>query len=87
MKKFYLILALCSAWVAGMACTNFLVGKDASVDGSTMVSYAADSYALYGFLHHSSAADYAEGAVREVKVTQSCLPLCDPVDYTVHGIL
>ena len=51
MKKIYLILALCGAWVAGMACTNFLVGKDASVDGSTMVSYAADSYALYGFLH------------------------------------
>ena len=23
----------------------------------------------------------------EVKVTQSCLTLCDPMDYTVHGIL
>ena len=22
----------------------------------------------------------------EVKVTQSCLTLCDPMDYTVHGI-
>ena len=22
----------------------------------------------------------------KVKVTQSCLTLCDPVDYTVHGI-
>ena len=76
MKKFYLILALCSAWVAGMACTNFLVGKDASVDGSTMVSYAADSYALYGFLHHSPAADYAEGAVREVKDWDTGKPLC-----------
>ena len=40
MKKIYLIFALCSAWVAGMACTNFVVGKDASVDGSTMVSFA-----------------------------------------------
>ena len=76
MKKFYLILALCSAWIAGMACTNFLVGKDASVDGSTMVSYAADSYALYGFLHHSPAADYAEGAVREVKDWDTGKPLC-----------
>ena len=76
MKKFYLILALCSAWMAGMACTNFLVGKDASVDGSTMVSYAADSYALYGFLHHSPAADYAEGAVREVKDWDTGKPLC-----------
>ena len=76
MKKIYLILALCSAWVAGMACTNFVVGKDASVDGSTMVSYAADSYSLYGFLRHSPAADYPEGAVREVKDWDTGKPLC-----------
>jgi dipeptidase len=76
MKKFYLIFALCSAWVAGMACTNFLVGKDASVDGSTMISYAADSYALYGFLHYSPAADHPEGAVREVNDWDTGKPLC-----------
>ena len=76
MKKFYLIFALCSAWVAGMACTNFLVGKDASVDGSTMISYAADSYALYGFLHYSPAADHAEGAVRVVNDWDTGKPLC-----------
>ena len=76
MKRFYLILALCSAWVAGMACTNFLVGKDASQDGSTMISYAADSYALYGFLHFVPAADHAEGAVREVKDWDTGKPLC-----------
>ena len=49
------------------SCTNFLVGKDASVDGSTMISYAADSYGMFGFLHFSPAADYPEGAMREVK--------------------
>ena len=76
MKKFYLILALCSAWVAGLACTNFLVGKDASVDGSTMISYAADSYSFYGFLHYSPAADYPEGTVREVKDWDTGKPLC-----------
>ena len=76
MKKIYLILALCSAWVVGMACTNFLVGKDASQDGSTMISYAADSYALYGFLHFVPAADHAEGAVREVKDWDTGKPLC-----------
>ena len=89
MKRIYVILALCSAWVAGMACTNFLVGKDASVDGSTMVSYAADSYALYGFLYHSPAADYAEGAVREVKDWDTGKPLCTipqvPHTYNVVG--
>ena len=76
MKKFYLILALSCAWVAGMACTNFVVGKEASVDGSTMVSYAADSYSLYGFLRHSPAADYPEGAVREVKDWDTGKALC-----------
>ena len=30
--------------------------------------------------------DSAHGVVK-VKVTQSCLILCDPMDYTVHGIL
>ena len=27
------------------------------------------------------------GKLSEVKVTQSCLTLCDPMDYTIHGIL
>ena len=49
------------------ACTNFLVGKDASADGSTIISYAADSYGMYGFLHFVPAADHPEGALREVK--------------------
>ena len=89
MKKIYLILALCSAWVAGMACTNFLVGKDASVDGSTMISYAADSYALYGFLHFVPAAEHPAGAVREVKDWDTGKPLCTipqvPHTYNVVG--
>lgn len=49
------------------SCTNFLVGKQASTDGSTIISYAADSYGMYGFLHFSPAADYEAGATREVK--------------------
>ena len=76
MKRIYLVLALCSAWIACIACTNFVVGKDASVDGSTMISYAADSYALYGYLHFAPAADYAEGDVREVKDWDTGKPLC-----------
>ena len=76
MKRIYLIFALCSAWVAGVACTNFLVGKDASVDGSTMISYAADSYALYGFLHYVPATDHPADAVREVKDWDTGKPLC-----------
>ena len=89
MKKFYLIFALSCAWVAGMACTNFLVGKDASVDGSTMISYAADSYALYGYLHFAPAADHAPGAMREVNDWDTGKPLCSipqvPHTYNVVG--
>ena len=76
MKKMYLIMALCSAWVTGIACTNFVVGKDASIDGSTMVSYAADSYSFYGFLHYAPAADHNAGTVREVKDWDTGKPLC-----------
>ncbi len=53
--------------MAAFACTNFLVGKDASADGSTMISYAADSYGMYGYLHFAPAADHPKGAMREVK--------------------
>jgi len=49
------------------ACTNFIVGKDASADGSTMISYAADSYGMYGFLHFVPAADHEPGAMRAIK--------------------
>ena len=89
MKRIYLIFALSCAWVAGMACTNFLVGKDASVDGSTMISYAADSYALYGYLHFAPAADHAPGAMREVNDWDTGKPLCSipqvPHTYNVVG--
>ena len=70
MRKYIIAAVLLSVisiqYSAVSACTNFLVGKDASVDGSTMISYAADSYGMYGFLHFSPAVDYPEGAVREV---------------------
>jgi dipeptidase len=48
------------------ACTNFIVAKGASVDGSTMVTYAADSYWLYGSLYHYPAATYPEGAMLDI---------------------
>lgn len=42
-------------------CTNLLVGKKASADGSTFISYAADSYGLYGALYHWPARQYRPG--------------------------
>lgn len=50
----------------GWACTNFLVTKGASTDGSTFISYAADSHVLFGELYFWPAADYPEGSMLKV---------------------
>ena len=58
MKAKKILLAALMALMAvgnSPACTNLIVGKKASVDGSTIVSYSADSYGMYGFLYHSKA--------------------------------
>ena len=51
-KYFFAVLTvlLITATVAD-ACTNFLITKGASKDGSTMVTYSADSHVLYGELY------------------------------------
>jgi len=69
MKKIMIIAAIAALTLPMevMSCTNFLVGKNASADGSTMISYAADSYGMFGFLHFAPAQDWPEGAMREVK--------------------
>ena len=68
MKKFLTLFAIICllGMTKASACTNFLVTKGASVDGSTMISYAADSHVLYGELYHYPAADYPEGAMRDL---------------------
>lgn len=58
-----------------MACTNFLVGKKASADGSTMVTYSADSHTLYGALYHFPAAKYPEKAMLEISEWDTGKPL------------
>ncbi len=50
----------------GRACTNFLISKGASVDGSTMITYAADSHELYGELYFTAAAKHAEGEMLDI---------------------
>ncbi len=49
-----------------LACTNFLITKGATVDGSTMITYAADSHELYGELYFTPAGRHAPGAKLEV---------------------
>lgn len=62
MKKILLLTVLALlAQNRVFGCTNLLVGKYASVDGSTMITYSADSYALFGELYHWPAKKYAKG--------------------------
>lgn len=48
------------------ACSNILVTKGASADGSCMVSYAADSHQLYGELYYLKGGFWDKGAMRDV---------------------
>ncbi len=48
------------------ACTNFLITRGATKDGSTMITYAADSHSLYGELYYWPAADYPDGTMLDV---------------------
>jgi dipeptidase len=49
-----------------LACTNFLITKGASTDGSTMITYAADSHVLYGELYYWPAASHIPGSMLDV---------------------
>ena len=57
------------------ACTNFLFTKGATKDGSTMITYAADSHTLYGELYYRKVADYAAGTMFQVVDWDSGKPL------------
>lgn len=63
---FVVVLAIALSTNSVNACTNYLVTKKASVDGSTMITYAADSHALYGELYFWAAMDWSEGAMLKV---------------------
>ena len=65
-KKLFFTAALLLTINIGFACTNFLVGKAATLDGSTLISYNADSYFLFGALYHYPAATYPEGSMLDV---------------------
>ena len=66
MKRFLLVLALAAAAAAfsfrSDACSNVIVSPGASADGSSMVSYAADSHWLFGELYFRKAAKWPAGA-------------------------
>ena len=59
-----LVSLLLLVGINAFACTNFLITKGASVDGSTFISYCADSHIRYGELYFTPAADWPEGSMR-----------------------
>lgn len=78
MRKTLIWMAALAVVLSGMkalACTGLLVGKKASVDGSVMISYAADSHALYGELYRFPAATWAPGTMLDIKEWDSGKPL------------
>ena len=64
MKRLLKLAALVGAFIGSVytadACTNFIVTRGASTDGSNMVTYAADSHGLYGTLYQHIPGKYTE---------------------------
>ncbi|WP_278832605.1 C69 family dipeptidase [Porphyromonas cangingivalis] len=65
LSAFLLVMGLSFSQDA-KACTDLIVGRKASTDGSVIVSYAADSHTLYGALYHWPAAVWQQGAMLKV---------------------
>lgn len=66
MKKQFLTLCLLALGTYAMACTNFIVGKKASKDGSVIVTYNADDYGMFIGLCHYPAGTHPKGAMRDI---------------------
>lgn len=59
-------VALFLAPTEAQACTSFLVGKNASADGSAFITYNQDDYGMFGRLHYLPAAQHAKGKMRKI---------------------
>ena len=66
MKRNLILSVMLVAATYAMACTNFIVGKKASADGSVFVTYNADSYGAFMPLYHYPAATHQPGEMRKV---------------------
>ena len=67
MNKFLLTLVVMTGFtVCSYGCTNFIVGKAASADGSVMCSYSADDYGMFQSLCHYPAGIHPKGTMRKI---------------------
>ena len=60
------VVCMAAAVADALACTNLIVGKNVSADGSTIISYSADSYSLFGELYHYPAGLHKKGTMINV---------------------
>ena len=72
-----------------LACTNFIVGKKASADGSVICTYNADDYGMFIGLCHYPAATHQKGEMRliydwDTRAYHGSIPEA-PVTYNVIG--
>lgn len=89
MKKLLLMAVLSVVSIGVHACTNFIVGKNASTDGSVMCTYNADSYGMFTGLCHYPAGTHTKGEMRKIidydtYVCHGEIPEA-PVTYNVIG--
>lgn len=67
-KKIWMVAAFVLATaMKTLACTNLIVGKAASTDGSVLVTYSADSYGMFGHLCHYPAGKHAPGEMVDIR--------------------
>ena len=94
MKHFFqlaalLILSFQFSIFNSHACTNLIVGKAASTDGSVIVSYNADSYGMYGNLYRHVGGTHAQGEMRKIYEWDTNKYLGEipqaPITYNVVG--
>ena len=89
MRLLFCTVLAATSVLASWACTNIIVGKKASVDGSVLVSYSADSYGCYGVMQHFAPGCHPQGSVRpvydwETNAYKGTIPEA-PVTYNVVG--
>jgi len=67
MKALLVVVVVAVGLAAGaFACTNLVVSPGASVDGSSMITYAADSHVLFGALYYRPHKTYPAGTMVDV---------------------
>ena len=66
MKRYFIFSVFLLIGVKVFSCTNFIVGKKASADGSVFCTYNADDYGMFIGLAHYPAGKHTKGEMRDI---------------------